>query len=162
MPAPARPAPRADRPRRQSKSLDVLTLFHAPKNEGSVKVLELLRGQSEKATRRSIFGSRPAASFEIDVVEAPTVPTADQFRSILEFVGPGRVGDIVKGAHYNGEALKALQQGSAGSALLTRPLLVDWNNGRAGTCARADAGGGAGADSARSGGRGHAGRPGPD
>ncbi|CAZ80541.1 unnamed protein product [Tuber melanosporum] len=104
------------------KTLDVLTLFHAPASAASKRILETLR-------------SSPAAhkkSFELDVVEAPTVPTPTQLASILEFTGKSRVGEVVPGARSEDDAarmLKVEEEGGAGR--MVRPLLVDWNNGRA-------------------------------
>jgi hypothetical protein len=51
----------------------------------------------------------------------------------LEFVGKNKVGEIVKGAKSESEAVRLLKQGGlASSEKVLRPLLVDWNNGRAG------------------------------
>jgi Protein of unknown function (DUF1687) len=76
--------------------------------------------------------TRPPVSFELDVVEHPTVPTPSQLKSILEYVGEKRVGEIVKGAKNEKEAAKMLEEGDLNSEKVLRPLLVDWNNGRAG------------------------------
>lgn len=60
------------------------------------------------------------------------MPTTDQLRSILEFVGSNNVGHIIKGARSEIEARKILiEGGKEASERVTRPLLVDWNNGRA-------------------------------
>ncbi|KAG0642440.1 thioredoxin-like protein, partial [Tuber brumale] len=105
------------------KTLDVLTLFHAPASAASKRILETLR-------------SSPAAhkkSFELDIVEAPTVPTPTQLTSILEFIGKSRVGEVVPGARSEGDAVRMLkveEEGGGGGGMV-RPLLVDWNNGRA-------------------------------
>jgi hypothetical protein len=59
------------------------------------------------------------------------VPTPSQLRSILEFAGKNRVGEIIKGAKSEREAMKALDEGGESiSERVLRPLLVDWNNGR--------------------------------
>lgn len=42
--------------------------------------------------------------FELDVTESP--PTGDQMRSILEYVGAKRAGDLVKGAKGEAEAMR--------------------------------------------------------
>ena len=110
------------------KTLDVLTLFHAPASTASKRILETLR-------------SSPIAhkkSFELDVVEAPTVPTPTQLTSILEFIGKNRVGEVVPGARSEGDAVRLLKaeegkegkEGGGGGGMV-RPLLIDWNNGRA-------------------------------
>jgi len=54
------------------------------------------------------------------------VPTPTQLASILEFIGKNRVGEVVPGARSEGDAAKLLGGGG-----MVRPLLVDWNNGRA-------------------------------
>jgi hypothetical protein len=96
-------------------------------------VLGILHAASEHATRSSLSGKNPTPLFELDVVEAPHVPTTDQLRSILEFVGSNNVGHIIKGARSEIEARKILiEGGKEASERVTRPLLVDWNNGRAG------------------------------
>ncbi|KAG0128301.1 thioredoxin-like protein [Tuber indicum] len=104
------------------KTLDVLTLFHAPASAASKRILETLR-------------SSPAAhkkSFELDVVEAPTVPTPTQLASILEFTGKSRVGEVVPGARSEEDAARMLKvEEEGGGGRMVRPLLVDWNNGRA-------------------------------
>ena len=56
--------------------------------------------------------------------EAP--PTEDQLKSILEYVGMQNIGDVVKGAMTEGEALRVFEK-DEGS--FTRPLvsrLVLW------------------------------------
>ncbi len=118
----------------QHKTLDVLTLFHAPKQADSVKVLNTLRSATAHAESSAISGKNPTATFELDVVEAPTAPTPDQLRSILEYVGKNKVGEIVKGASSEAEAARILEEkGPMTSERVLRPILVDWNNGRAGT-----------------------------
>lgn len=71
--------------------------------------------------------------FELEVVDAPLLPTPDQLRSILEFVGENKVGVILKGATGMRDAMKALEMAGPGiSERVLRPMVVDWNNGRAG------------------------------
>lgn len=54
-------------------------------------------------------------------------------KTILEYVGGHKVGSIVKGATNEKQAVKLLEEGGeVSSERLLRPLLVDWNNGRAG------------------------------
>lgn len=118
---------------KQHKTLDVLTLFHAPKSASSKRVLDLLKTASGVATENAT-SKKGGGVFELEVVEAPQVPTPSQLRSILEFVGANKVGTIIKGATSEREAMKALDVGGAElSERMLRPLLVDWNNGRAGT-----------------------------
>jgi len=63
-----------------------------------------------------------------DVVEGP--PTADQLGSILEYLGPSKAGTVVKDATGSSDALRKF---NAHQQVFQRPVIVDWNNGRAGT-----------------------------
>ncbi|PWW78382.1 hypothetical protein C7212DRAFT_27763, partial [Tuber magnatum] len=100
----------------------VLTLFHTPASTASKRILEILRSSSTAHKK----------SFELDIVEAPTVPTPTQLSSILEFIGKDRVAEVVPGARSEGDAVGLLRgQGERGGGGMVRPLLVDWNNGRA-------------------------------
>lgn len=65
--------------------------------------------------------------FELDVTES--VPTEDQLRSIIEYVGQQKLGQIVEGATSVSDAAKKL---AADEGAFKRPLIVDWNQGRAG------------------------------
>ena len=64
---------------------------------------------------------------EIDIQEAP--PTSDQLTSIIEYLGPSKAGAVIKGATGSSDALRKFK---ANESLFERPLIVDWNNGRAG------------------------------
>ena len=62
-----------------------------------------------------------------EVQEEP--PTSDQLNSILEYLGSDKAGSVVKGATSTSDALRKLKQ--SGDSF-QRPLVVDWNHGRAG------------------------------
>ena len=62
-----------------------------------------------------------------DVQETP--PTSDQLSSILEYLGPSRSNTVVKESTGSTDALKKFKQNEQA---FQRPLVVDWNNGRAG------------------------------
>jgi hypothetical protein len=62
-----------------------------------------------------------------DVQETP--PTPDQLTSILEYLGPSKAGTVVKDATGSSDALRKFKESES---LFQRPLVVDWNNGRAG------------------------------
>lgn len=64
----------------------------------------------------------------IDVVEGP--PTNDQLSNILEYLGPSKAGSAVSGASDGTDALRKFK---ASENAFQRPIVVDWNNGRAGT-----------------------------
>ncbi|KAI5816661.1 thioredoxin-like protein [Pyronema omphalodes] len=110
------------------KTLDVLTLFHSATSPASVSILNTLKTASAHAISSSLTGKNPTASFELDVIEAPNGPTPDQLKSIVEFVGKNRVGDLVRGAGSFESAMAILKRGSEA---FVRPTLVDWSNGRA-------------------------------
>ena len=65
--------------------------------------------------------------FELDITESS--PTEDQLRSILEYVGQQKIGQIVEGATSISDAVKKL---AADENAFKRPIVVDWNQGRAG------------------------------
>ncbi|KAK5014708.1 hypothetical protein LTR16_003726 [Cryomyces antarcticus] len=65
-------------------------------------------------------------NFELEVTEDP--PTGDQLRSMLDYLGSGGVAKVVKGASNQAEALKKVQEDGSN---FIRPVVVDWNNGRA-------------------------------
>jgi arsenate reductase-like glutaredoxin family protein len=65
-------------------------------------------------------------SFELEVTEAD--PTPDQVRSILEYIGAGKAGTLVKGASSESDALKILKQSADA---FQRPVVVDWTQGKA-------------------------------
>ncbi|KAK6355369.1 hypothetical protein TWF696_004478 [Orbilia brochopaga] len=115
------------------KTLDVLTLFHSPRSEASNRVLSALKAANTAAEESA---SAPAADnggnakkqvFELDVVEGPMTTT--QLRSVLDYVGDAKVGDIVEGARGVTDAMKILE-GANNADKLKRPIVVDWNNGK--------------------------------
>ena len=63
----------------------------------------------------------------LDVVEG--APTADQVTNILEYIGPSKAGTIIKDATGSSDALRKFKDSES---LFQRPIVVDWNNGRAG------------------------------
>ncbi|RVD87627.1 uncharacterized protein DFL_001848 [Arthrobotrys flagrans] len=117
------------------KTLDVLTLFHSPRSEASNRVLSALKTANTAAEESSADlgtnGNTNAGDkkqiFELDVVEGPMTTT--QLRSILDYVGENKVGDIVEGARGVHDAMKILE-GAKGVDAVKRPIVVDWNNGR--------------------------------
>jgi arsenate reductase-like glutaredoxin family protein len=56
-------------------------------------------------------------------------PTPDQLGSILEYLGPSKAGSVVKDATGSTDALRKF---NASPNVFQRPVVVDWNNGRAG------------------------------
>lgn len=64
-----------------------------------------------------------------DIQEA--VPTGDQLRSILEYLGPNKAGTVIEDATSTGDAIKKFKDNGSS---IQRPITVDWNQGRVGRC----------------------------
>ena len=121
----------------------MITLFHKPSLSASNRVLTLLKQGSAHAQETATEDQATDHShqnesvkrepFELDVTES--VPTEDQIRSIIEYVGQNKIGQIVEGATSVSDAAKKL---AADENAFKRPITVDWNQGRAGTSIRAD------------------------
>ncbi|KAF9281780.1 hypothetical protein BGZ68_006430 [Mortierella alpina] len=103
----------------------MLTLFHNPASDVSAQALKLLRQASV------------THNFEIDVVDAKaTAPTHQQVSNIVEYLGKGSVergcqeilGQGAPKASTVAEVQKILD---ANPGYLRKPLVVDWNKGKA-------------------------------
>jgi hypothetical protein len=66
-----------------------------------------------------------------DIQEGP--PTSDQLSSILDYIGPSKAGTVVKDATGSSDAQRKFK---ASESSFQRPVVVDWNNGRAGVSIR--------------------------
>lgn len=121
------------------KTLDIVTLFHKSSSPASMRVVTLLKQVSasaaESATEdqasdhRVQSESAPGArrdTFDLNITEDP--PTTEQLSTILEYVGASGIPSIIKGASTTHEALKKFRESSDN---FQRPVVVDWNNGRA-------------------------------
>lgn len=64
--------------------------------------------------------------FDLNITEDP--PTSDQLQTILEYVGTAGIPAIVKGAKTQNEALRKFRESHDN---FQRPVVVDWNNGKA-------------------------------
>lgn len=114
----------------------MITLFHKPSVPASVRVSNLLKQASAQASetatedQASDHTAQNAAvtrdPFELEVTE--NAPTPDQLKSIFEYLGSGRAGDLVKGAASESDALRKVNQDGA---LFVRPVVVDWTSGKA-------------------------------
>jgi len=122
---------------RMSKTLDVITLFHKPSVQASVRVQTLLKQASAQASQHATEDQASDHSaqndtvtrnepFELEVTES--APTPDQLKSILEYVGSGKAGQLVEGAASESDALRKVKE-NGGSFI--RPVTVDWSEGRA-------------------------------
>ncbi|KAI9838924.1 MAG: hypothetical protein M1819_004132 [Sarea resinae] len=117
------------------KSLDVITLFHKPSSSASLRALTVLKQASanasetateDQATDHTAQNKAQRTEFDLDVTE--NAPTSDQLRSILEYVGSESAGELVKGARDEADAMRKLRESAEN---FKRPVIVDWNNGRA-------------------------------
>ncbi|ERF73857.1 hypothetical protein EPUS_05562 [Endocarpon pusillum Z07020] len=119
---------------RMHKTLDVITLFHTPSIQASTRIATLLKQASaqsqEQATEDQASDhshqNSPRDPFELDITEAP--PTKDQLKSIFEYVGGSKAAQLVKGASSQSDALRKLQENPDN---FLRPVVVDWNRGKA-------------------------------
>ncbi|RAH59150.1 hypothetical protein BO85DRAFT_476804 [Aspergillus piperis CBS 112811] len=121
---------------RFAKTLDPITLFHAPNLPSSKSALSILQRASTTATSTS---GTPRGEFQLEVSTAP--PTNDQLRNILDYVsgsntgsgaGIGKVygvGEVVRGARDAEDAVKRFKADPEGS--FVRPITVDWTKGQA-------------------------------
>lgn len=114
----------------------MISIFHKSSVPSSTRVVNLLKQASahsqETATEDQASDHSaqnkfaPREPFELDITEAD--PTADQLKNILEYLGNGKVGSLVKGASSESEALKKLKESGDN---FQRPVVVDWNQGKA-------------------------------
>ncbi|KAI1824991.1 DUF1687-domain-containing protein [Xylaria intraflava] len=108
------------------KTLDIVTLFHKAASPASVRAAAVLKQASANATEAATEDRPQRPDFELNITEEP--PTADQLKTILEYVGRNRISSIVKGAATENEALKRFTENTDN---LKYPVIVDWNNGKA-------------------------------
>ncbi|KAK4102966.1 DUF1687-domain-containing protein [Parathielavia hyrcaniae] len=118
------------------KPLDIITLFHKATSPASMRLAAALRQASASASETSTedqasdhtaqtrAASRP--EFKLEITE--TAPTTDQLQTILEYVGKQRVSTIVQGATDQADALRKFRENAES---FQRPVIVDWNNGKA-------------------------------
>lgn len=94
----------------------MITLFHNPSVAASTRALTILKQASahasttsteDQASDHSHQNKVQRSEFQLDVTEDP--PTPDQVKSILEFVGSGKVGSVVQGANSVSDAVAKLK-----------------------------------------------------
>ncbi|OAK98180.1 hypothetical protein IQ06DRAFT_253410 [Phaeosphaeriaceae sp. SRC1lsM3a] len=113
---------------------NVVTLFHKPSNEASTRVLTLLKqanaqsvahATEDQASSHQAQNKAERTEFDLEVTEEP--PTGDQLKSIMEYLG-GSPSNVIQGASDESDALRRLK---ADANTFQRPLVVDWNQGKA-------------------------------
>lgn len=101
----------------QHKTKDVVTLFHKANQPSSVRAHSLLKQLSalasetatvDQASDHSEQNKMQRSEFQLDVTEEP--PTTDQLRSIFEYVGEFKCGQLLEGSRNATEAMKILKQ----------------------------------------------------
>ncbi|KAI1366642.1 DUF1687-domain-containing protein [Xylaria arbuscula] len=117
------------------KPLDIVTLFHKASSPASVRAATVLKQASANATEAATedqasdhsHQTNPhRASFQLDISE--DLPTADQVQTILEYAGKSKISSIINGASTEKDALRKFKENAEN---FKRPVIVDWNNGRA-------------------------------
>ncbi|KAF4503471.1 Thioredoxin-like fold [Fusarium agapanthi] len=117
------------------KTLDIVTVFHKASSPASVRVANLLKQVSANATSGATLDQASDHSaqtapirdqFELNITEDP--PTDDQVKTILEYVGINGIPNVIKGANNEKEALRKFKESKEN---FIRPVVVDWNNGKA-------------------------------
>ncbi|KAI0096386.1 DUF1687-domain-containing protein [Nemania sp. FL0031] len=113
------------------KTLDIITLFHKAGSPASVRAAAVLKQVSTNATEAATedqASNKPIyrSDFELNITEEP--PTADQVKTILEYVGKNKISSIIKGATSETEAIRIFNKTPDS---FKRPVVVDWNNGKA-------------------------------
>ncbi|KAI1772756.1 DUF1687-domain-containing protein [Hypoxylon cercidicola] len=119
------------------KTLDIVTLFHKAGSPASTRAATILKQVSANATETATedqasdhshqtHPNRSRQEFELNVTEDP--PTTDQLQTILEYVGKDKISSVVNGATSINEALKKFKESNEN---FKRPVIVDWNNGKA-------------------------------
>lgn len=95
----------------------MITLFHKPSLPASVRALTLLKqaratavatATEDQASSHTTQSKAQRTEFELDVQEA--APTSDQVRSILEFLGASKAGEVVEGAKDENDAVKMVDK----------------------------------------------------
>ncbi|KXX79259.1 putative redox protein fmp46, mitochondrial [Madurella mycetomatis] len=117
------------------KSLDIITLFHKASSPASVRIATALKQKSaaawetateDQASDHSAQSSDRTPQFELQITEQ--APTPDQLKTILDYVGPKSISRVIKGATTEQEALRKFKENVDN---FQRPVVVDWNNGKA-------------------------------
>ncbi|KAF5233102.1 hypothetical protein FANTH_12698 [Fusarium anthophilum] len=117
------------------KTLDIVTVFHKASSPASVRVANLLKQVSANSTSGATLDQASDHSaqtapirdqFELNITEDP--PTDDQVKTILEYVGSNGIPNVIKGANNEKEALRKFKESKEN---FVRPVVVDWNNGKA-------------------------------
>ena len=101
----------------QARSLDVITLFHRPSLQASIRVHTILKqaaaqasetATEDQAADHSHQNRLQRTEFELNVTEDR--PTTDQLRTILDYIGARKAKDLVEGADDVGDAVRIFKE----------------------------------------------------
>ncbi|KAI8092418.1 uncharacterized protein B0P05DRAFT_462383 [Gilbertella persicaria] len=107
---------------RPPRSLPILTLFHSVKSDKSRAALALLQNKQKNA--------RGDDTYKIDIIDHQT-PTDTQLKQVASFLqSPTPWKDMIVDHNANNaqDAIQAIQDNPN---LLNRPIVVDWQKGKA-------------------------------
>lgn len=93
----------------------MITLFSKAGQPASIRAQTLLKQLSATASSTATEDQasdhseqhKHRAQFELEVTEA--APTEDQLKSILEYIGSGKAGTLIKGAKDDADAIRKLK-----------------------------------------------------
>jgi hypothetical protein len=122
---------------RMPKALDVITLFHAPHAPASIRMHNLLKRVSARASgfeedpqwSEFSYKAGPIPRREpFDLNVQPSDPTPSQLGTIIDYARATgfSTSDVVQGATDKKHAVKLFTQDPG---LFRRPTVVDWNAG---------------------------------
>ncbi|KAF8981894.1 hypothetical protein BGZ46_002135 [Entomortierella lignicola] len=102
----------------------MLTIFHNPSSEISSQALKLLRQASVNY------------QFDIDILDLKTKPTHQQVSNIIDYLGKGSVSKgcsaiLTEDAPRGSTVAEVQKILDANPNYMKRPLIVDWNKGKA-------------------------------
>ena len=105
-----------------------MTLFHKPSSTASTRVLTLLKqtnaqavahATEDQASSHHTQSKLERVEFDLDVTEEP--PTADQLKSIIDYLGgPEAASKVIRGAQDESDAMRRLK---ADGETFERPLV---------------------------------------
>lgn len=111
---------------RSYKTLDVVTLFHKPSFQASMRVANILKQVSSQSQAHATEDQASDHThqhtrrepFQLEIVETP--PTQDQLKTLLGYLGDTDLTKLVSGATNKSEAVNKLNENTES---LIRPVV---------------------------------------
>lgn len=106
---------------------NAVTIFHNSSSSGSSRILNILKqanaaarthATEDQASSHHSHNDAQKTDFDLDVAEG--VPTSDQLRSILDYVGETNINKVIEGASDAADAQRRLR---ANANSFQRPLV---------------------------------------